>query len=990
MKNHKKKLLLLLLNVFTLAAFAQDYSHIYAVGDAFDCGWVKENAYLMENEGNGVYTWSGNMKQKDFKFLLKTNKADEWINCLNAEAANELVVIGKVHKIRYVENSRLTNDDYKFMMSSTGWYKITIDTNHMTMVVSNDDLLSASALNGKCKRFLNVYACSGKATDKENAYKLLLRKDQIGNNTNNKWADNSAHPWVIFSLPAIYSINKFGFRDGRTVETGSDVYNIPEYKVYVSTTGTADEDWKEIIHETNVGDQSTKSKVIDPVEARYIKFVPIKNANDSYVRIYGVDIHGTYARSLNTAIVSTGKTIINYQDCYSDRETPANILDGNTENTDGVDANNPWAFVGKDAVNGWVTIDLEQECNIQKFVLTDSEDWITGYQVYASNYLGSDSDWKLIYDGTFENDRQVKKEGVLATPVTYRYLKLVIPAERQNTTTRIREFEVYGSPAEDPGIITDNAELKSAYDVALGTVKQNTTQAGILNAGAHYNEDWTRDISINVWNGFPLLEPDIARHSMLHMLENTNEQCIGNQYWDKMIWVKGAYMYYLMTGDKDILSQIFKSGVNTIHQLETMEQKNAPVFDTDYGLFTGPSVFNDGIAGYESPVWTSGNSSSAIVDYPASVKIKCLSTNCVYYEAYRLLAHLAKELNNAESETEMTKKADDLKASIRKNLFDTETGKFSYLIDQNGDLHHFQEGLGNAFAILFDIVTPAEAERIISQIQVTKHGLPSIYPHFERFNGEKPGRHNMMIWPFVNAFYAEACAKSGKYDQFTSEFFNLIDLGVNKGNHNFWEIYEPTNGTPDGGWQIGRHWDALDTQTWSATGFLSMVWNGLAGMNFEEGKVTFKPFLPTGVNRLELTNLRYGQMTLNIKLEGEGTKVKDFRVNGFPTENHEIPQTLTGTQNVSILLENENVGISPEKVASHFFTATPEKGSINVQLDNGYCADSISLFNLEGKILSSQKNAKGTCTVGNHLAQGIYTLVVKSAKGSYSQKMIVP
>lgn len=133
----------------------------------------------------------------------------------------------------------------------------------------------------------------------------------------------------------------------------------------------------------------------------------------------------------------------------------------------------------------------------------------------------------------------------------------------------------------------------------------------------------------------------------------------------------------------------------------------------------------------------------------------------------------------------MEKKAENLKTNIRTHLFDRETGKFNYLIDQNGDLHSFQEGLGNSFAILFDIVSPAEAEKIISQMQVTKFGLPSIYPHFKRFSDEKPGRHNMMIWPFVNAFYADACTRTGDYERFTFELFNLVDLGLNKGGNDF-------------------------------------------------------------------------------------------------------------------------------------------------------------------------------------------------------------
>ena len=334
-----RKLLTLFLCLFTLIAKAEEFSKIYVVGAAFDCGWTAEKAYLMDDEGNGIFTWTGKMKRNDFKFLLKTNPNDIWIDCLNAEVANEAVVIGKEHKIRHVENSRVTNDDYKFIMNDEGSFKITIDTRKMTMIVTPDDLISVSALDGRGKRIVNIYSCSGKASDSENAYKLLLNKDEINNNKSNKWAYKGDDPWVIFSLPAIYSINKFGFRDGRILETGSDVYNLPEYKVYVSTTGTAEADWTEIIHETNVGDLDTKVKRITPVEARYIKFVPVKDTRDSYVRIYGVDIYGSYVRPLNEEIVSTGKTIVDYHNSWSNRETPANIIEG---------------------TDGWVVIDLEQ------------------------------------------------------------------------------------------------------------------------------------------------------------------------------------------------------------------------------------------------------------------------------------------------------------------------------------------------------------------------------------------------------------------------------------------------------------------------------------------------------------------------------------------------------------------------------------------------------------------------------------------------------
>lgn len=57
-----------------------------------------------------------------------------------------------------------------------------------------------------------------------------------------------------------------------------------------------------------------------------------------------------------------------------------------------------------------------------------------------------------------------------------RFLKLEIPSEYQKGLARIREFEVYGKPAVQPEIISNNADLKAAYELALWTVNINTTQ----------------------------------------------------------------------------------------------------------------------------------------------------------------------------------------------------------------------------------------------------------------------------------------------------------------------------------------------------------------------------------------------------------------------------------------------------------------------------------------------------------------------------------
>jgi len=138
--------------LFSVMMMGQDYSNLYVVGAAFECKWDAGKAYPMEKEDNGVFTWTGPMTRGDFKFLLKTTPSDVWINCLNAKVANEKIVVGKTHEIMYVENSRVTDNDYKFMMDSEGVFKVTVDTENLTLTITKSDLISVSRIDGRGKR----------------------------------------------------------------------------------------------------------------------------------------------------------------------------------------------------------------------------------------------------------------------------------------------------------------------------------------------------------------------------------------------------------------------------------------------------------------------------------------------------------------------------------------------------------------------------------------------------------------------------------------------------------------------------------------------------------------------------------------------------------------------------------------------------------------------------------------------------------------------
>ncbi len=443
---------------------------------------------------------------------------------------------------------------------------------------------------------------------------------------------------------------------------------------------------------------------------------------------------------------------------------------------------------------------------------------------------------------------------------------------------------------------SNNKDLNDGFNLAVKIIDGNVRN-GILAAGGDYGGEWTRDIAINSWNGVSLLRPAVAEKSLWSV--TNKKDTIGHQYWDKIIWVIAALNHYNVTGDRNFLKEAYSCSVNTMKELELT------VFDREYGLFKGPSVFNDGIAGYPSPIFDSTNNSSFVLDHKNAAYIKCLSTNCVYYGAYLALLKMNGLLHEDKTIAGLyEKKSRDLKKNILAHFYDRRKNKLYYLIDNNGKIDSSQEGLGMSFAIIFGIIGKQQATDMIKNASISSYGITSVYPDFARYSPEKPGRHNNIIWPMVNGFFAKASVVSGNYASFTHELNSLTHLALDsdKGNHDFREIYNPYSGKPDGGWQSGVITRSCKEQTWSATAYVDMVLYGLAGMRFNDHTLSFQPFLPAGITYLRLNNLKYRGEVINLTIEGTGSVIKQFTVNGIETPSHMIVTGTGGALSVHIIL----------------------------------------------------------------------------------------
>jgi len=481
------------------------------------------------------------------------------------------------------------------------------------------------------------------------------------------------------------------------------------------------------------------------------------------------------------------------------------------------------------------------------------------------------------------------------------------------------------SPTAAPELHFENPELESLHRPAFKNalknllvtntvpdVKKQYNRTGLFadplgqffRAGGDYATPWTRDASINAWNAASLLSPAVARNTLWAVCERQpNGRLIiqrDNQWWDKVIWAQGAWMHFLVTGDRDFLAHAYEAVTESLAEMRRTR------FNERYGLFEGPSVLCDGIAGYPEPPYDPKVSSSFILDHPGGDKVMCLSTNCVSYQAHRCAAWMAGQLGRAASEAvPFTEAAAHLREAIHRHFWMPAKSTFGYFIHGvgplAGKLDESQEGMGLAYAILFDVADAAQVRSIVRTVHLQPKGLVCVWPHFARFSDARPGRHNVLVWPMASGMWAHAAAKAGAVERFASEMTNTATM-ANASDGIFYEIYHSVTGVPDGGWQVGRHWNSCIHQTWSATGYLRMVFHGLFGLNFEPDGLRLTPMLPPVWGAARLDGLRYRQARLNLRLEGEGQHIANVSVDDKTVPAAFLSADLSGNHRINIRL----------------------------------------------------------------------------------------
>ena len=372
---------------------------------------------------------------------------------------------------------------------------------------------------------------------------------------------------------------------------------------------------------------------------------------------------------------------------------------------------------------------------------------------------------------------------------------------------------------------------------------------GCFETGRLWRYVWTRDTAYAVDLGMGLVAPTRSRRSLefklserrgggdLQVVQDTGT---GGSYpvsTDRVVWALGAHSLANTLPDAervDFVARAYQALANTL------EHDRLVAFDPSDGLYRGEQSFLDWRE-QTYPDWTATD----VVHVGMS---KALSTNLLHLNALEVTSEWASETGHVAEAQRYAGWAASLRAAIHERLWLEEHGQFSTYSTTGLDpapTVRF-DLLGASLAVLLDVATPSEAQRVLSTYPHYGPGAPVVWPQQQ----STPIYHNRGEWPFVTAYWLRAAQKAD-HPAVADRMVKALVRGAALNLSNM-ENFEAGSGAAylEDGDASGPVVNS-QRQLWSVAGYLSMVHHTWFGLQPEGAGLAVRPYL-TGSQRSEL------------------------------------------------------------------------------------------------------------------------------------------
>ncbi len=555
-----------------------------------------------------------------------------------------------------------------------------------------------------------------------------------------------------------------------------------------------------------------------------------------------------------------------------------------------------------------VTFKLDMRPVLQSFEKNGYYEFYNGQQLKREEFKGvyiagnkAPLTWDFINLPSHQNLQltDTNKDGIYEVTLPFNN---PVAKKKNDGTPQVRTIQ--RDLSQYPQYKSSHLLADALYTMSLEETLLNIRADSAFMAGEKWEGVWTRDISYSIHLALAAINPKVSQKSLLKKVQNKRiiQDTGTGGSWpvssDRTTWAIAAWEVYLVTGDKQWLEQSFEILNNSVRE------DLLTVYDARTGLFYGESSFLD---------WREQT-------YPRWMEPKdiyqsfSLGTNAVHYQTYRILEQMAKSLGKPT--TTYTQIAAGIRNGINTLLWSEKHGYYGQFLygGKHMMLSPRAEALGEALCVLFDIANPARTQQVIKNTPVMAYGTPSIYPQIPNILPY----HNNSVWPFVQAYWTWAAAKGQNSEAVEHAIASMYRQGAlfltNK--ENLVATTGDFNGTVINS----------DRQLWSVAGQLAMVYRIYYGMQFEENRLVFKPYVPESYQgRKQLSNFRYRNAILDLRLNGFGSRIKEVRLNGRLIPEAIIPANLSGKHTLEITLNNEPLPASKFSMSPELFSPdTPE------------------------------------------------------------------
>lgn len=439
-----------------------------------------------------------------------------------------------------------------------------------------------------------------------------------------------------------------------------------------------------------------------------------------------------------------------------------------------------------------------------------------------------------------------------------------------------REDTWYATAAleEYPGIHTPVTVFNAAYHIALDTFvlcKDRkyalSGQAGLWSAGLFQGPGagfgvWLRDSAHTAIRSGNLIDPKAAgqtlRYAMDHGFDNgTDGLAMG---------IIGIWDYYLATGEETILYEVWPMLLQNIREADKLYEPSLNLLRAEQ------STSNDAFPEPENGGY-------------------CLSTECCYKKAYEAMGAMGRILSHHESETrEWEEKSIKIKEAIIENYWNPQYGYFtsgprgSEAYEQG---HWETSGQECAIWSKFSIATMEQKTSVLKALPeaaMSEYGI-RLFPYRKEKN-----HFCGTVWGVWQAGFGAAASQLGDL----SLLHQLIaqQIRVCLMNKTFYEVIDGDTG-------LAWRWPG---QLWHAAGYLSLIYYGVMGMEYDIEGLRFHPAVPRELKHMKIERLPYRKSVLDIEIKGWGTRLKQMLLDGSPCE--QIPASSMGNHSIVLLMEN--------------------------------------------------------------------------------------